>query len=884
MDGGKRARIVAIAAAVCALASAAPASAAELIQDSFKNSTVNNPNYLVGGSAWTPCLTASQLLNQVPVPGCPLGQPSLPANGDPDGDGALRLTSNNGFSSGFILYQDALPLTAGLDIRFSFYAYNGSGADGFSFFVADGAEDLTQPGADGGSLGYAQRNDTPGLLGGYFGVGIDEYGNFANDGENRGNGCSPHPENKLYPDHVSLRGPGSGVDQYCRLATTGAGAIGSLDKPGATDRDDGVQRDVRITVDPLSQSGAQVTVYLKTPAQADYTEVLRQPLPPNPPPTFKFGFSASTGGSTNIHEIRTLVVDSINPLPRLKLEKSNNGPFVTGGSGTFTLTAGTERGTGIGPVGSPVTVTDTFPAGTITATPRGAGWDCSATTTGSSALSCTRPAPIPAGTTLPPISVPVAWDEQTSGEYVNVAEVDSLDNANSPEQSQARDPYVVRPIGADDSATTRVGRPVSLPLLANDRGSLDPTTVRVRKPAHGFAFWSAGTEELLYVPHPGYSGIERFTYTVRDTSGQRLRQNITITVTPFARNDSTATPFETPVRIPVLRNDRGSLDPATVTVIRPPANGTTAVDAKGRVTYTPNTGFTGRDTFDYRVADRDGQAVTATVTVDVGPPTPTPPNPGTPDLVVTKTADRHAVVVGELVTFHVVVENRGDGPAEDVVLVDTPVFDVDVVSVDVSQGTCEAGPPPICSLGTIPAGGKVTITVGIRPQEPGLLRNGVAATGPSAETGNANNGDVAGVVVRDRGASVRITKRADRRRMRPGGKVVYTIRVTSRGPETARNLRICDFLPRGMQAVRAPGGTIRGQRVCWRRAKAKVGRQLRYQVQARATLAGPPVRINPVAVAGANFAARVAAARVRVIGGQRACASAAGGPVARAAC
>ena len=562
-------------AAVCALACAAPASAAELIQDSFKNSTVNNPNYLVGGSAWTPCLTASQLLNQVPVPGCPLGQPSLPAGGDPDGDGALRLTSNNGFSSGFILYQDALPLTAGLDIRFSFYAYNGSGADGFSFFVADGAENLTQPGADGGSLGYAQRNDTPGLLGGYFGVGIDEYGNFANDGENRGNGCSPHPENKLYPDHVSLRGPGSGVDQYCRLATTGAGAIGSLDKPGATDRDDGVQRDVRITVDPLSQSGAQVTVYLKTPAQADYTEVLRQPLPPNPPPTFKFGFSASTGGSTNIHEIRTLVVDSINPLPRLKLEKSNNGPFVTGGSGTFTLTAGTERGTGVGPVGSPVTVTDTFPAGTITATPSGAGWDCSATTTGSSALSCTRPAPIPAGTTLPPISVPVAWDEQTSGKYVNVAEVDSLDNANSPEQSQARDPYVVRPHRRrrqrDDPR-----RPAGLAAAARQRPRLAGPRRRSGCASRRTASRSGarGRSELLYVPHPGYSGIERFTYTVRDTSGQRLRQNITITVTPFARErqhgdavrDAGADPGP-PERSRLARSG------STVTVIRPPANG-----------------------------------------------------------------------------------------------------------------------------------------------------------------------------------------------------------------------------------------------------------------------------------------------------------------------
>ena len=114
--------------------------------------------------------------------------------------------------------------------------------------------------------------------------------------------------------------------------------------------------------------------------------------------------------------------------------------------------------------------------------------------------------------------------------------------------------------------------------------------------------------------------------------------------------------------------------------------------------------------------------------------------------------------------------------------------------------------------------------------------------------------------------------------------MIYTIRVTSRGPETARNLRICDRLPRGLQAVRAPGGTIRGQRVCWRRAQAKVGRHLRYQVQARATLAGAPMRVNPVAVAGANFAPRVAAARVRVIGGQRVCASAAAGPVARAAC
>ena len=873
------------ASVLCALGLAAPASAAELIRDSFKNKTVNNPNYLVGGLAWTPCLTASQLLNQLPIPGCPLTQPSLPAGGDPDGDGALRLTSNGNTSSGFILYQDALPLTAGLDIRFSFFAYNGTGADGFSFFIANGAGNLTTPGASGGSLGYAQKTNIPGLAGGYLGVGIDAYGNFANDQEGRGNGCTSHPPDGLRPDRVSLRGPGSGTTGYCHLASNDVSAIGSLDNPTAKDRDDNdVQRDVRITVDPLSQANAQVTVYLKTPGQANYTQVLREPLPPNPPPTFKFGFSASTGGSTNIHEIRTLVVDSINPLPRLRLTKSNGGPYVTGGNGTFTLTASTETGTGVGPVGSPVTVTDTLPAGTIRALPTGVGWDCGATVVGSAALTCRRPGGIPAGTTLPSISVPVGWDNRTSGKFVNVAEVDSLDNANSPEDSQARDPFVVRPVGGDDTATTRVGTPVSLTLLDNDHGSLVPETLEPSKPAHGFAFWTAGTRELLYVPHPGFSGIERFTYTVRDKSDQELTQNVTITVTPLARDDNATTPFQTPVQIPVLRNDSGSLDGATVTVISAPANGTTAVDASGRVTYTPNAGFTGRDSFVYSVADGAGQVVQATVTVDVGPPAPEPlPPPGEPDLVVTKTADKQVVGVGELVTFRVVVANRGDGPAEDVTLVDVPILRVDVVSVEVSQGSCVAGPPPSCALGTIPAGGRATITVGVRPRAPGLLLNGVAATGPDAEPVNRDNAAVAGVRVTDRSASVRITKRASRTRLRPGGHVVFDIRVASRGPNAARGLRVCDRLPRGLQPVRAPGAKIRGRRVCWPARRAADGRRLRYQVMARATLAGPPVKINRAAVAGRNFAARKASARVRVLRGAYAC-PAVSSPVAHAAC
>ena len=57
-------------------------------------------------------------------------------------------------------------------------------ADGITFFLVDGAADLTRPGAFGGSLGYAAKYDFrhllfgPGVVGGYLGIGLDVVGNY----------------------------------------------------------------------------------------------------------------------------------------------------------------------------------------------------------------------------------------------------------------------------------------------------------------------------------------------------------------------------------------------------------------------------------------------------------------------------------------------------------------------------------------------------------------------------------------------------------------------------------------------------------------------------------------------------------------------------------
>ena len=108
---------------------------------------------------------------------------------------------------------------------------------------------------------------------------------------------------------------------------------------------------------------------------------------------------------------------------------------------------------------------------------------------------------------------------------------------------------------------------------------------------------------------------------------------MTVTVTgvndpPVAGNDSATTQKNTPVVIDVTANDTdvdGTVNPATVTVGSGPSHGSLSVNpGSGNVTYTPDAGFTGPDSFTYTVRDNDGatsNVATVTVTVnDVNDP------------------------------------------------------------------------------------------------------------------------------------------------------------------------------------------------------------------------------------------------------------------------
>ena len=300
-----------------AILPAPAAHAQQLLIESFTHGAVSNPAAWVSGgsgatiSGWPgqSCLSAGDQTSQTPIAGCGLD----PADGD--GSGALRLTAAQGSSAGFALYNKALPTTGGLDITFDQAQYGGSGADGISFFLVDGSADLTEPGAQGGGLGYTAGNDgggnySDGVTHGLLAVGIDKWGNFSAP-TSSGSGCAAGTGSGSQgpgqtPNVVSIRGEGNGTVGYCWLANSAdlGTTLSGVDRTKSTAL-------VHIVIDPDTVVTRHITVSLNG------TQVIQIPITQAllDATSFKFGFAGSTGAVTDIHEVWNLSINSVIPVP-----------------------------------------------------------------------------------------------------------------------------------------------------------------------------------------------------------------------------------------------------------------------------------------------------------------------------------------------------------------------------------------------------------------------------------------------------------------------------------------------------------------------------------------------------------------------------------------
>jgi uncharacterized repeat protein (TIGR01451 family) len=137
----------------------------------------------------------------------------------------------------------------------------------------------------------------------------------------------------------------------------------------------------------------------------------------------------------------------------------------------------------------------------------------------------------------------------------------------------------------------------------------------------------------------------------------------------------------------------------------------------------------------------------ATVTITAAPTPPPPPAPPAPpvapepviDLSITKTDRPDPVFVGAQLVYTLTLRNLGPDTATNVRVTDALPAATDYVSVAASQGICTGGAVVRCSLGTLAAGGRATVTIVVRPTEPGALINTATVVGDEPEPNTANN-------------------------------------------------------------------------------------------------------------------------------------------------
>ena len=332
------------------------------------------------------CLTAGNNTGKIPAcVGLPYyGTTTLVGgtNGrlpDAVGKGALRLTngdtttgSNGNNQTGAVVSNFTFPSNSGVQVTFETKTYGGnayknsdgklSGADGIAFFLMDGAV-APNVGGNGGSIGYTCSNGNgvyEGVVGGYVGLGIDEFGNFTNPGDATATG----PGQK--PGSITLRGGGSisWAALNAKNSTYYPSSLSASDKEAAvkatcksgflvnysgsqkTDANGNKIKDKNATTEPVLDYPLLATKQLDSTNEPIYNqEATDKPLrglavpityslsitqdgllsfqysynggvwqpvitdksiiaSNGPlPATFRFGFTSGTGGGSNVHEI-----------------------------------------------------------------------------------------------------------------------------------------------------------------------------------------------------------------------------------------------------------------------------------------------------------------------------------------------------------------------------------------------------------------------------------------------------------------------------------------------------------------------------------------------------------------------------------------------------
>ena len=171
-------------------------------------------------------------------------------------------------------------------------------------------------------------------------------------------------------------------------------------------------------------------------------------------------------------------------------------------------------------------------------------------------------------------------------------------------------------VTAPSTVSTAFNTPVAINLAAQITGVA--TSIAIATPAaHGTTSISGTT--VTYTPTSGYFGTDSFKYTATGPGGTSLPSTpVNISVAsppPTAASQSVSVAFAGTGRIDLAPQLTGTV--TSISIVTAPANGSIISIAGTTVTYLPNSGFSGTDSFTYRAIGPGGVSGIATVSITI---------------------------------------------------------------------------------------------------------------------------------------------------------------------------------------------------------------------------------------------------------------------------
>ena len=219
-----------------------------------------------------------------------------------------------------------------------------------------------------------------------------------------------------------------------------------------------------------------------------------------------------------------------------------------------------------------------------------------------------------------------AADYNGSDSFTFKANDGSLDS-NTATVSLTVVPVNDAPVATNGSASGNEDTKITGQAAASDVDSPSLTYSMVSGPAHGALTFNANGS-YTYTPAANYNGADGFTFKASDGSLTSNTATVSLTVNPVndppvANADTASVTSGSSVNIAastLLANDTDADgDTLSVTSVAAGAHGSVQLSG-GTVTYTPNAGYAGADSFTYFVTDGHvATPVAGTVNVTVGP-------------------------------------------------------------------------------------------------------------------------------------------------------------------------------------------------------------------------------------------------------------------------